>query len=94
LPAKEVTLIEAQIKTEEGDLAKTMASTANFVATAGVDVSKGSDGFVVMSTISSGLAGLKEPSALKTLRGGLRNVTKGAGVDVTVKDMINSMLKK
>ena len=92
LPAEAAKLTESQLKAAEADLAKTFEGTTRYISTSKMDVSKGSSGFEAMSTLFSTLGSLKEASALKTARAGLKKVGTETAVP-ELKVMITNILK-
>src|SRR5207249_1484437 len=67
-------LTEAQLKAAEADLAKTFESTASYISSSKMDISAGSGGHAAMSTLFGALGALKDATALRVARGGLKKV--------------------
>lgn len=91
LPPEDRRKLEAETKTAEADLARSIEETARHISDSGIDVSAEGEGLKAMLEVSSGLKVLTDAEALNRATGGLAGIqerTGNTGLKVTIGNML------
>ncbi len=92
-PGADTKALGKQIKETELELAKSLAATASYVATTGMDISTDSEGFTAMKMVSSHASRLSDEEAVAAANAGLTQASDEA-VQPELKTMINVVLRR
>jgi hypothetical protein len=88
------TALEANLKEAEVDLAKSIATTTEYVAKSPMDMGANSDGLAAMGALSNAVAKINSTAALKEVKTGLEGAqAAAAGKNVDAAAAIGSILK-
>jgi hypothetical protein len=87
--------LEANLKEAEVDLAKSIATTTEYVAKSPMEMGPNSDGFAAMSALSTAVTKISNTAALKEVKTGLEGAAKeaAAGPNSGAAAAIGNMLK-
>ncbi|MGX2040183.1 hypothetical protein ACWJKU_08620 [Methylocaldum sp. MU1018] len=85
--------IETQLREAESELAKSIERTAGYVASSGMDVSSGSDGYKAMQVVADSMASVTDAQALGSVKTRLEGISAATG-NANLKRVIGTMLKR
>jgi hypothetical protein len=91
LPAERRVEFETQLKNAETDLARSIASTTDYVATAKLEVTAGSEGFIAMSAVTTGLSKISDRGALTKVHRDLNKTSAASSEEL--QSVIGSVIK-
>jgi len=83
--------IETQLKEAEKALAKSIERTAGYVASSGIDVSSGSDGYKAMQVVTEGAASVTDAQTRGSMKTNLEGISAATG-NANLKLVIGTML--
>jgi hypothetical protein len=90
---EEVQVIAEQLEQAQKDLVTTAIAATAEIAALGIKVTRGTDGFAIMSVIANSVAGITSQGAIINLQNGLKGLPGQVSVGIEMQQLVTNMAK-